>query len=85
MSNELGILYHVVKLPRLNNDPKQVNYGVWPANTLYLSGEKYGGRSAGCGDNWEEAMLGTIGETVERYAPAFYNLKNSIFSSFNVL
>lgn len=85
MSNELGILYHVVKLPRLNNDPKQVNYGVWPANTLYLSGEKYGGRSAGCGDNWEEAMLGTIGETVERYAPAFYNLNNSIFSSFNDL
>ncbi|HFK5510559.1 TPA: YcaO-like family protein [Elizabethkingia anophelis] len=85
MSNEIGILYHVVKLPRLNNDPKQVNYGIWPSNTLYLSGEKYGGRSAGCGDNWEEAMLGTIGETLERYAPAFYNLKDSIFSSFENL
>ncbi|MDL1913114.1 MAG: hypothetical protein FDW93_01095 [Bergeyella sp.] len=81
MSNEMGILYHVVKLPRLNKDPMQVNYGVWPSDTLYLSGEKYGGRSAGCGDNWGEAILGTIGETLERYAPAFYNIKDSVFSS----
>lgn len=85
MSNELGILYHVVKLPRLNNDPMQVNYGVWPSDTLYLSGEKFGGRSAGCGNNWEEAILGTIGETVERYAPAFYNIKDSISASFKNL
>lgn len=85
ISNELGILYHVVKLPHLNNDPIQINYGVWPANTVYLGGEKYGGRSAGCGDNWQDAILGTVGETLERYAPAFYDLKKSIFSSYNNL
>lgn len=85
ISNEIGILYHVIKLPRMNNDPKMVNYGVWPANTEFLSGEKYGGRSAGCGFKWEDAVLGTIGETVERYAPAFYNLEESIFSSFKNL
>ena len=85
ISNEIGMLYHVIKLPRMNGDPNMVNYGVWPSNTEYLSGEKYGGRSAGCGFEWEEAVLGTIGETVERYAPAFYNLDDSIFSSFKNL
>ncbi|MFO7827410.1 MAG: YcaO-like family protein [Bacteroidales bacterium] len=85
ISNEIGILYHVIKLPRMNGDPKMINYGVWPSDTEYLSGEKYGGRSAGCGFKWEDAVLGTIGETVERYAPAFYNLDDSIFSSFKNL
>lgn len=85
ISNEIGMLYHVIKLPRMNGDPKMINYGVWPCNTEYLSGEKYGGRSAGCGFEWEGGILGTIGETVERYAPAFYNLDNGLFSSFKDL
>ncbi len=85
ISNEIGILYHVLKLPRMNGDPDMINYGVWPANTEYLSGEKYGGRSAGCGFEWEDAVLGTIGETVERYASAFYNLQDSVFSSYKEL
>lgn len=85
ISNEIGMLYHVIKLPRMNLDPKMINYGVWPANTEFLSGEKYGGRSAGCGFEWKDAVLGTIGETVERYASVFYNLSNSIFSSYKNL
>jgi ribosomal protein S12 methylthiotransferase accessory factor len=85
ISNEIGMLYHVIKLPRMNGDPNMVNYGVWPSDTEYLLGEKYGGRSAGCGFKWEDAVLGTIGETVERYAPAFYNLNESLFSSFKNL
>ena len=85
ISSELGILYHIVNLPRMNFDPLMVNYSVWPCNTEFLSGEKYGGRSAGCGFKWEDAILGTIGETVERYAPAFYDLNESVFSSYNSL
>ena len=82
ISNELGLLYHVYKLPRMNNDPKLVNYGIWPSNTMYLTSEQFGGRSAGCGFNWEDAILGTIGETVERYAPAFYNLDDSKITAY---
>ena len=85
ISNEIGMLYRIVKLPRMNYDPKMVNYGVLAANTEYLSGEKYAGKSAGCGFEWEDAVLGTIGETVERYAAAFYNLDDSIFSSYKSL
>lgn len=85
ISNEIGMLYHLIKLPRMNGYPNMVNYGVWPSNTEYLSGEKYGGRSAGCGVKWEDAVLGTIGETVERYASAYYDLNESLFSSFKNL
>jgi ribosomal protein S12 methylthiotransferase accessory factor len=82
VSSEIGLLYHMIKLPRMNLDPKMVNYGIWPSNTEYLSGEKFAGRSAGCGYLWDDAVLGTIGETVERYAPAFHNMEESEFSSF---
>ena len=85
ISNELGILYHIRKLPYLNDDPKQINYGVWTADTYYLCGEKSAGKSAGCSNNWEEAILGTIGETVERYVPIFYDKKETIFSSYKNL
>ncbi|MBW8049875.1 MAG: hypothetical protein FVQ77_05960 [Cytophagales bacterium] len=85
ISNEIGILYHIVKLPRMNLDPLMISYGVWPANTAFLGGEKFGGRSSGCGYTWENAILGTIGETVERYAPTFYNINESICSSYKQL
>lgn len=85
ISNEIGILYQVFKLPRMNNDPLMVNYGIWAADTEYLSGGKYGGRSAGCGFEWEEAVLGTIGETVERYASAFYNKEDRHVCSYKEL
>ena len=47
ISNELGLLYHVYKLPRMNNDPKLVNYGIWPSNTMYLFSYLFFVRSAG--------------------------------------
>lgn len=85
ISSEIGILYQLTKLPRLNLDPSMISYGIWPANTTYLSGESFGGRSSGCGFDWEDAILGTIGETLERYASAFYNLDESISASYKNL
>ncbi|MFA8434849.1 MAG: YcaO-like family protein [Marinifilaceae bacterium] len=85
ISNELGLLYHIVKMPRLNCDPNMISYGIWPANTQYLGGEKFGGRSSGCGYKWDDAILGTIGETVERYAPAFPNMEEGIHCSYSEL
>lgn len=85
ISPEIGLLYQVVKLPRMNLDPLIISYGIWPGDTTYLSGENYGGRSSGCGFKWDDAILGTIGETVERYAAAFYNLDDSVYSSYENL
>jgi ribosomal protein S12 methylthiotransferase accessory factor len=85
ISNEIGILFHIIKLPRMNLDPNIISYGVWAANTEFLNGEKFGGRSAGCGYEWEDAILGTVGETVERYAPAFYDIKESLHTSYKNL
>ena len=82
ISNEVGILSHISKLPRLNDDPKLVSYGVWPCNTKLLGGAKYSGRSSGCGPDWVNSMLGTIGETVERYCASFYNTDEMITSSY---
>ncbi len=85
ISSETGILRHIVRSTRLNGDPNMIAYGIFPANTEYLSHEKFSGESSGCGFDWQDAILGTIGETVERYAPAFYDINERLFSSYQKL
>ena len=82
ISNEVGILSHISKLPRLNEDPRLIGYGVWPCNTKLVGGAKYSGRSSGCGPDWTNAMLGTIGETLERYCAAFCDPEEMITNSY---
>ncbi|MDC1105645.1 YcaO-like family protein [Prolixibacteraceae bacterium] len=85
ISSEVGILQHVVSSTRLNGDPKLQGWGILPSDTRYLNAESFGGQSAGCATEWEDAMLGTIGETVERYAPTFHNADEEIFTSYKQL
>lgn len=85
ISKRYGILKHVCKLPRLNGDPFIIGYGISNSDTTYLGGSSFMGHSSGCGYCWEDAILGTIGETVERYAAAFYNIKDTIYSSYRDL
>ena len=85
MSTQIGILYHVVKIPRMNLDPCLHSYGVWPSDTSFLTREKFQGRSSGCGFKWKDSVLSTIGETLERYAPTFYNPSEGIVSSYKDL
>ena len=85
VSSEIGILSKLVKLPLLNQDPAIRGYGIWPCDTSAFSNEKFGGRSSGCGTSWDEALLGTVGETAERYASAFYNLDEATLSSYKKL
>ncbi len=85
ISDEVGILKHTIRLPRMSNDPKLVNYGVWQCDTHLLGGMPSEGRSGSCGIDSFSAMLGTIGETLERYAPVFYNAKKGVKSSFSNL
>lgn len=73
ISNEIGLLRHISKLPILNGDPRIIGYGIWPSDTLALGGTEYSGRSSGCGYEWQNAIMATLGETVERYCPAFYD------------
>lgn len=82
ISSDLGILRHIFRLPIINKDPQIINYGIWPCNTEYLTDRKHVGQSAGCGFNWTDSILGAIGETVERYAPAFFPVSDSIVSSY---
>ncbi len=85
ISDEVGILSHVSKLPRYQADPRSMTFGVWPANTKALGGTKYSGRSSGSGRNWIDSMLGTVGETIERYCCAFYDRSKLIKSSYKDL
>ncbi len=85
ISPEIGILRYVAKLPRMSLDPRMVGFGIGATDTEFLSGEKYAGRSSGAGFSWDDALLGTIGETVERYAPCFYNKKEGIPSTYKDL
>jgi ribosomal protein S12 methylthiotransferase accessory factor len=85
ISPEVGMLSHISKLPTMNDDPNLIAYGIWPCNSSVFGPEQFGGRSSGCGPIWEHATLTTLGETVERYCPAHYNLEESIKSSFRSL
>jgi ribosomal protein S12 methylthiotransferase accessory factor len=85
ISSDIGILTHYVELPRYPTDPKIINCGIWACNSQYINGEKYSGRSGGCGYEWENTMLSTVGETMERYASAFYDKGELLFSSYKNL
>ncbi|HKJ30257.1 MAG TPA: YcaO-like family protein [Balneolales bacterium] len=81
ISVHTGIIRYLNNLPRLNYDPKLINFGIRSCDTTKLNGEKYGGRSSGCHPDIFQSFMGTIGETVERYCPAFYDTSQMLKSS----
>lgn len=85
ISNEVGILSHTVRLPRMGTDPNLINFGIWACNTEPLDGESFEGRSGACNESWEGAILATLGETFERYAPVFYDEKEAVRSAYHDL
>ncbi|MEM1324059.1 MAG: YcaO-like family protein [Bacteroidota bacterium] len=85
ISSELGIVSHTIKLPRMSHDPSMINFGIWPCNSKYLHGEKFEGRSGGCNEDWEQAIMATVGETIERYTPIFFPENEGIVSSYKNL
>lgn len=85
ISEEVGIISHTVRLPRMHSDPRILNYGIWPSDTTQINGEKFEGRSGASGVEWATAILSTLGETFERYAPAFFTAEDAVKSSFNKL
>lgn len=74
VSVQNGILKYIVRADRMNDDPRIISYGINPGNTTLLGGKKYLGQSSGCNYDKYNAYLSTIGETIERYCPAFYDI-----------
>ena len=85
ISQEVGLLSYISKLPTMQADPNLIAYGIWPCNTSVFSQERFAGRSSGCGTSWENAMLTTLGETVERYCPSIYDLNDGIKATYKNL
>jgi len=85
ISSRVGILHHIGKLPRLSGDPKLISFGTWASDTTKLKGEKYEGKSSGCHSNIFDSFMGTVGETVERYCAAFYDLSKMVKASYHGL
>lgn len=85
ISPETGVLRHILRLPRMAYDPRLVSFGVWPADSTRVGGFRFGGRSSGCGNSWEDGLLTTVGEDVERYCPAFYDRQELVFGSYDEL
>ncbi|MEM1337890.1 MAG: YcaO-like family protein [Bacteroidota bacterium] len=85
ISDETGILKRVSKLPIQNGDPKLIAFGVIPSDTTALGTNRFSGRGSGCAYSWENAMLTTLGEISERYAPVFYKKGQLLKSTFTDL
>lgn len=83
ISNHTSVVRYIGKVPRLNYDPKLVSFGITPCDTTKINGEKFGGQSSGCHRDVFKAFMSTIGETVERYCPAFFDTSRMVQSSFS--
>lgn len=75
ISNKIGLFQNVGKASLFNSDPKIIGYTSFNCNTVRLGAENYAGKSGGCGFEWENSFLASIGEGVERYCTVFYDLK----------
>ncbi len=85
ISPESGIINFMGQTTYLHSDPTFPNWGILPCNTSCYGPEQYSGRSGGNGTVWYEAVLATIGEVVERYCPAFYDLEKFTRRSYRTL
>jgi len=84
ISPEIGIIKDICKLPRLNNDPYVNCYGA-NASSGKSSYKEYSIKAGGCHLRWENAILSTIGESLERYAAGFYDINESVTGTYNGL
>lgn len=85
ISSEVGILSHISRLPMLNGDPNIIGHGVWPCHAESFRDEPFEGRSSGCGYSWDESLIGTVGEVLERYGCGFYDLSEATFGTYKEL
>lgn len=69
----------------MQSDPRLVSFGIWPGDSREVGGFRFSGRSSGCGFQWQDALLTTMGEVAERYCPAFYDRSKLVFSSYRGL
>ena len=82
VSDEVGIINTLTRMARHNEDPKYRVYAAAACNTEFLSGEKFAGQCSGIGIDWKEAVLSTVGETLERYSSTFYNLEEAVYEEY---
>ena len=82
ISNKIGIISSLNAIESLNGDPKCFNYSAL-ANAIYYNTYKIKARS--CNSDENNAILGTIGEALERYSACFYDYKEQIISDYNNL
>ena len=85
VSEDYGIIKRLYRMPRINGDPKLVNYGIKATNLQAMTGFDYSPKSGGCGHSWENSVMSGIGETLERYCSAFVDKAQILRSSYNEL
>lgn len=85
ISPRLGVMQNIITVSKGNGDPNVISMGIKTGDTRLLGGEFYAGRSSGCALTLEDAFLSTVGETVERYSCAFYDVDNFTFSDYKHL
>lgn len=85
ISYQSGILQRISKASRSNEDPLLSSIGIVSCDTSKLGAVRFGGRSSGCGYDIYNAYMSTIGETIERYCPAFFDINKLIKSPYKFL
>lgn len=80
-----GLIHEVIDLCMDPCDPDMYFCAAQMPDMAPLVGIHGNDRSSGAGLSREEAVMGAIGEAVERYACAFYDEKSLIYASFDQL
>lgn len=90
ISDEYGIIKHLIGPIRQYSDPKVISYGVATTNIsslapcgTYPSYFSTKLKSSGCGFDNDAALMSTIGEVIERYCATIFDESEFIRTTYN--
>lgn len=79
VSEKIGIINSIAKIDSFNGDPNCYNYGACAISMIHNDYQIHGGS---CNFEKSSALLGAIGECIERYCANFFNKDEMVYSDY---
>ncbi len=85
VDEQVGIIKYIIPGVLSSTDPPIHSYACAMADTRAFFNHKCNERNGGAGFSYEQAITATIGEGIERYCAAIYNMDEIVFASWKEL
>ncbi len=83
IDNQIGILSEIKQIPRFATDPEFFHFAGKSCNTIAFTQEKNFCNSGGASMNKNYAISKAIGEAIERYSSAIFDINTLPLTSYN--